>query len=83
MSDAYIIKEPQQAYIGSPTSERTLIYTSSEPNLEEGLGGLQVPVAYTEKRGRCCCSKTCMWAVIVLCVVLGISLAVSLAVVLR
>ena len=91
MSSHYIIKEPHPAYISSPTSERTLIYTSSERKLEEGSSypafGTRVPVTYSDKeerRGRCCCcSTTCMWAVIVLCVVMGISLAVSLAVVLR
>jgi len=79
MADIYTIKEPPHAYMaGSPTSERTLIYVNSQSKLE----GLPMPVTYKERKRSVWCSKSCMWAIIVLCVVLGISLAVSLAVVL-
>lgn len=84
MSDFQIIKEPQQAYIASsPTSERTLVYVSSEPKIQYDHG-LPPPVTYKERERKrsVWCTKSCMWAIIVLCVVLGISLAVSLAVVL-
>lgn len=81
-------KEPPHAYMASsPTSERTLVYVSSERKLESSAGNdaggsyeLPTPVQYKEKKERVC-SKTCIWAIIVLCAVLGISLAVSLAVV--
>lgn len=81
-------KEPPHAYMASsPTSERTLVYVSSERKLESSAGydaggsyELPPPVQYKERKERFC-SKTCMWAVIVLCAMLGISLAVSLAVV--
>lgn len=80
-----IVKEPPPASMASsPTSERTLVYASSHSKLEEGAG-LPMPVVYKERsRTRSIlCSKSCMWAIIVLAVVLGISLAVSLVVVLR
>lgn len=81
-------KEPPHAYMASsPTSERTLVYVSSERKLESDYapspGGsyeLPTPVQYKAKKKKLC-SKTCTWAIIVLVAVLGISLAVSLAVV--
>lgn len=65
-------------YTYEPKRESSHYYTNQT--------SLPTPITYTykEKKRLCCgCSGTCMWAIIVLCVVLGISLAVSLAVVFK